>query len=144
MQTPPLTRSIGMAERAMRALLEHKLANARLSFAEWTVLVFLKDSALPPEQVSQRQLSGHVVSDLAQGQQSLDTLLSRGLICTENPGGSLVQTPGGAEVFKQLSEEIENMIGMLYGDLPITDLEATHRTVTEIAKRANALMAQAS
>ena len=113
-------------------------------FVDCSVLVFLKDSALHPEPISQRQLSGHVVSDLAEGQKSLDALLSRGLICTENPGGSLVQAREGAEVFKRLSVEIENMIDVLYEDFPITDLEATHRTAMEIAKRSNTLIAQAN
>jgi hypothetical protein len=40
MSNPPLTHSIGSAERAMRALLEHVLASKHLSFTQWTANTF--------------------------------------------------------------------------------------------------------
>lgn len=52
MQIPPLTQSVGSAERAMRALLEQILREADLSFPAWTTLVFTNASPLTIEQVT--------------------------------------------------------------------------------------------
>lgn len=58
MPTPPLTRSIGSAERALRALLERELSREHLSFAQWTALVFSSASPLSIAEIAQRQLAG--------------------------------------------------------------------------------------
>src|SRR5262249_56008149 len=82
--THSLTRDIGQAERAMRALLERLLKKARLSFPEWTVLVFL-DSAgpLPREDLVRRLIGGHIVSDAAAARAPLDFLPSERLLRTD-------------------------------------------------------------
>ncbi|MBI3562075.1 MAG: hypothetical protein HY080_10215 [Gammaproteobacteria bacterium] len=143
MPPPPLTRSIGSAERAMRALLEQMLQGAHLSFAEWTVLAFTNTSPLSSAQIVQRQISGHVVADTAQAQESIDNLLAAGLI-TANQDKLLMHTNQGAAVFPPLSNEIETITRHLYGDLPIADLDATHRTLLEIATRAHHLLARSN
>lgn len=140
MQIPPLTRSVGSAERSMRALLEQKLQSAKLSFAEWTVLAFTSATPLSVTEVVQRQIAGHVVPNTAGAQASIDSLVSAGLIA-KSQDDVLTHSENGRAIFIHLSGEVEGITRNLYGDLPIDDLEATHRTLTEIAKRANTILA---
>jgi hypothetical protein len=139
MQIPPLTQSVGSAERSMRALLERHLQDAGLSFAAWTALVFTNAATLTLEQVAQRQISGHVVSGADEARQAIEKLTEAGLIAA-NENDILTQTDKGSALFKELSGKIKNLTQTLYGDLPSADLEATHRTLLEIAKRANSLL----
>jgi DNA-binding MarR family transcriptional regulator len=139
MQIPPLTQSVGSAERSMRALLEQKLQEAGLSFPAWTVLVFINASPLSFEQVTQKQISGHVVSGTADTRRAVDNLIDAGLI-TANESAMLTHTEKGSILFMELSGKIKEITQALYGDLPSADLEATHRTLIEIAKRANSLL----
>lgn len=154
--TPPLTRDIGEAERALRALLERQLAPARLSFPAWTVLVFL-ESAAPQTQAAlvQRQLDGHVAPTRAAAQATIDHLFAAGLLtfadvsAASTPGGGpvaaelrpLVRTPAGDAVFRPVRDAVARVTRSLFGDLPVNDLEATRRTLGEVARRAHALLA---
>lgn len=138
MQLPPLTQSVGLAERAMRALLEQKLHEVELSFPAWTALVFTCTSPLSFEQIAQRQISGHIVSGAADVRLAIDKLIERGVIVA-NESGLLIHTEKGSAIFKELSGKVKEITQTLYGDLPGADLEATHRTLLEIAKRANSL-----
>lgn len=138
MQLPPLTRSVGSAERSMRALLEQKLGSANLSFAEWTALAFTGAAPLSSSEVVQRQLAGHVIADAAGGQESIDSLVRAGLLA-KSQGEVLAHSEQGKALFARLSGEVEGITRSLYGDLPMEDLEATHRTLMEIAKRAQSL-----
>ena len=140
MATPPLTRSIGSAERAMRALLERELARERLSFAQWTALVFTSAASLSPQQVGQRQLAGHAVASEAEAQDVIASLVALGAL-TNNANGSLQHSERGRGLFVSLSNSVERITSALYGDLPQVDLEATHRTLLEVAARANKLLA---
>ena len=143
MQLPPLTRSVGSAERSMRALLERKLQNVNLSFAEWTALAFTSAAPLKSDEIVQRQIAGHVIADAAGGHDSIDNLVRAGLIA-KSQGDVLAHTEDGKAVFLRLSGEVEGITRNLYGDLPIDDLEVTHRTLTEISKRAGSLLARPS
>jgi len=140
MLNPPLTQSIGSAERSMRALLERTLHGAGLSFLAWTALVFTSTSPQTPEQVAQRQIAGHLAASAVATQQAINQLMDARLVAAERDG-LLFHTNQGAELFKDLSSAIEENTDALYGDLPIADLAATHRTLLEIAKRANRLLA---
>ena len=141
MQIPPLTRSIGSAERSMRALLEQKILIANLSFTEWTVLAFTSASPLKLEEVVQRLTIGHVVTNASDAQKSINNLLSSNLI-TMSPDNVLTHSEKGKTMFSHLNGEVEGITRTLYGDLPIADLETTHRTLSEIAMRANNLLAR--
>jgi DNA-binding MarR family transcriptional regulator len=143
MQLPLLTRSVGSAERSMRALLEQTLRSADLSFTEWTALAFTGGAPLRSSEVIQRQIAGHVIVDAAGGQESIDSLTRAGLI-DRSQDDVLTHSEKGKAVFARLSGEVEGITRNLYGDLPIEDLEATHRTLTEIAKRAGYLLARPS
>ncbi|WFP48713.1 hypothetical protein PL263_11395 [Methylomonas sp. EFPC3] len=127
----------------MRALLEQKLQNVNLSFAEWTVLAFTSGAPLKSDDVVQRQITGHIIAAAADGHESIGRLTRAGLIA-KNQDDVLAHTESGKAVFIRLSGEVEGMTQRLYGDLPIEDLQATHRTLTEIAKRAGTLLGRQS
>ena len=145
--TPALTRDIGQAERALRALLEVELVEANLSFPGWTVLVFLDGAgSLTRAELIGRQLAGHVAPDAAAAGSALDDLLSAGLLAPAGDGGPegdggdvrLVATAAGEAAFRRVRQAVAGITDELYGDLPAADLEATHRTLAEIARRAAA------
>jgi DNA-binding MarR family transcriptional regulator len=137
MQIPPLAQSVGSAERSMRALFELNLQEAKLSFPAWTALVFTNNSPLTFDQVAQRQISGHVVASAVDARREIDNLIEAGLIAADN-ANMLTHTDKGSAAFRELSGKVKEITQALYGDLPIEDLEATHRTLLEIAKRASA------
>ncbi len=139
MQIPPLTQSVGSAERSMRALLERYLQDAGLSFPAWTALVFTNASPLTVDQIAQRQISGHVVSSINGARLEIDRLIQAGLI-KASESGALSHTDKGSALFNELSGKVKDITQSLYGDLPGADLEATHRTLLEIAKRANGIL----
>lgn len=140
MATSPLTRSIGSAERAMRALLERELAREQLSFAQWTALVFTSAAPLSAEQIVQRQLAGHVVASEPEARDAIANLVALGTL-TSDADGPLLHSEKGRDLFTALSKSVEQITSTLYGDLPQVDLEATHRTLQEVAARANKLLA---
>jgi hypothetical protein len=147
--TPPLARSIGVTERALRSLLDQRLLEAGLSFAQWAVLNFLHAGGpLSPAQLIGQQQAAFV-ADEAQAREAVDDLLARGLI---GPGieadgtgapaeGPLTVTEAGRAVFEPLRAGSVTVTQELWGDLPAADLEATHRTLTEIGRRANLRLA---
>ncbi len=153
---PNLTRDIGQAERTMRALLERLLDEAGLSFAEWTVLVFL-DGAGPLNvgELVRRQVNGRVAPE-AEARAAVAGLLSRGLLVPVDgiggagaPGGDgedprLASTAAAQAAYLPVRRTVDRITGELYGDLPPADLEATHRTLAEITRRANTLLTAAS
>ena len=140
MATPPLTRSIGAAERSMRALLERELAHEGLSFPQWTALVFTSAAPLSFQEIAQRQLAGHVVSSESESQAALNDLITRAAL-SKDAEGSLQHSDRGHALFLGINAAVERITSTLYGDLPQTDLEATHRTLLEVSVRANKLLA---
>lgn len=140
MQTPPLARSLGTAERLMRALLARELAREKLSFVDWTTLVFTHSAALTADQLATRQLAGHAVDDESEAHAAMDRLLGRGLLA-DAADGTLRHAAEGARVFAALGQSIDGITQALYGDLPRAELETTHQTLLEIASRASTLLA---
>lgn len=151
--TPNLTRDIGQAERALRALLERLLDEAGLSFSEWTVLVFLDGAGtLTHDELVRRQVDGRVVTE-AEARAAVDGLLRRGLLVpADNAGGvgrrgvadenpRLALTAAGEAVYLPVRGTVDRTTGRLYGDLPQDALEATHRTLAEVHRRANVRLA---
>ena len=140
MSTPPLPRSIGTAERSLRALLERELGRSHLSFPQWIALVFTSTGPLPLSQVIQRQLAGQVVTSEAAAKEAINHLLVGGLLSSDD-AGNLTHTDKGGQTFASLSAAVQGITTSLYGDLPPSDLEATHRTLLEIGNRAATLLA---
>jgi hypothetical protein len=152
--TPALTRDIGQAERTLRALLERTLHESGLSFSDWTVLVFLDGAGLlAGSELIQRQVDGRVAPEAA-ARTSVDGLRTSGLIATADEtagpaarsteGGDplLTLTPAGQAVYQPVRQSVLRITGELYGDLAPADLEATHRTLAEVARRAHDLLAR--
>lgn len=149
-KTPALTRDIGRAERAMRALLEGLLDEAGLSFSEWTILVFLDGAGpLARDELVRRQVGGRVAPE-AEARAAVDGLLSRGLLTSDEgargAGGSdgdgggprLAPTAVGEAAYRPVRRAVSRVTGELFGGLPEADLEATRRTLGEVARRADA------
>jgi DNA-binding MarR family transcriptional regulator len=144
--TPILTgRDIGAAERATRALLDRLLDAAEVPFPEWTVLFTLSGSGpLPASALIERQVDGlKVTTDVAQA--TIDALLARGLIAPSvgTPAATvddpvLAFTRAGEAVYLPIRRAVDQIAADLYGDIPTPDLEATHRTLAEVTRRANA------
>jgi hypothetical protein len=95
---------------------------------------------LTPEQVAQRQIAGHLAASAVDTQHAINQLMDARLVATDRDG-LLFHPDQGAELFEGLSGAIEEITCALYGDLPVADLAATHRTLLEIARRANQLLA---
>ena len=140
MATPPLTRSIGTAERSLRALLERELEHEGLSFPQWTALVFTSAAPLSFKEIAQRQLAGHVVSGEPESQAAVNDLITRAVL-SKNAEGALQHSDRGHALFLGISAAVERITNTLYGDLPQADLEAAHRTLIEISARATKLLA---
>jgi DNA-binding MarR family transcriptional regulator len=145
--TPPLARSIGVTERALRSLLDQRLLAAKLSFAQWAVLNFLHAAGpLTAELRIDPQRTGFV-AEAGPAQQAVDDLRARGLIGPsahpDQPGGALAITALGRELFEPLRIGSAAVTQELWGDLPAADLDATHRTLTEIGRRANLRLTEA-
>lgn len=155
--TPILTgRDIGEAERATRALLDKLLDEAGLSFPEWTVLFTLDGTGpLAGDALVHRQVGGHVVPDAAAARATIDALRSAGLLAStptgeaHRTGGAagdredapLAITAAGEAIYRPIRLAVSRITDELYGDLPPADLEATQRTLAEVARRANARLA---
>ena len=139
MTIPPLSRTLGPAERALRALLDRELARERLSFPEWTVLVFTRSSPLTSDEIARRQLAGFVVADASEAHEAIAALVRAGLLA-QDTDARLSQTEQGRRVFVDIGETVEKMTEALWGDLPVADLEATHRTLAEVTARARSLL----
>jgi hypothetical protein len=140
--TPILTREIGRAERAMRALLERQLAAAGLSFPAWTVFVLLDGGPLPRAAIVARQLDNHVVAAASASEAAIDGLQAAGLIAPVGGGdGPLARTPAGEAVYRPILDAVSPISRTLHRYLPVEDVEATRRTLAEIARRASALLA---
>ena len=118
MTIPPLSRTLGPAERALRALLDRELARERLSFPEWTVLVFTRSSPLTSDEIARRQLAGFVVADASETREAVDALICAGLL-TQHTDARLSQTERGRRVFSDIGETVEKMTEALWGDLPV-------------------------
>jgi hypothetical protein len=152
--TPILTgRDIGAAQRATRALLDRVLNAAGLPFDQWTVLFTIGGSGpLRASVLAQGQVQGlKVPPDV--GRTTVAAAVDAGLIApatgpdpavasTDDP--ILDFTPKGESVYRPVRQAVDEVTAELYSDLPPADLEATHRTLTEVTRRANARLAAAS
>lgn len=140
-QFPPIAQSLGSAERAMRALLDQHIRSASVSFPEWTALVFTSNGATTLQQITHRQVDGHVVASAAETQRVIDRMVASGLLSFDG-AGVLLHTVSGAALFQGLSAKVKDTTQSIFSSLPPSDLEATHRTLLEISRQATALLAQ--
>lgn len=143
--TPPLTRDIGQAERSLRALLDRRLGRAGLSFPQWTVLVFLDHAeALSADELAARMVAGRVASE-PDARVTVERLRASGMLApvqndlADGAGEAprLTTTAAGRATYEPVHRDVTGIVEDLFANLPPDDLEATHRTLEEVARRAN-------
>jgi len=138
--TPTLTHSIGQAENALRAILDHQLAATQLTYAQWVTLSVIarNGSAVPHDQLIQR-VSGVLKLGAPTVTATLGELIARGLVTTSAGGGPIVSfTANGDAQFHSLRLNIELVTARLLGDLSPAELATTQRVLSLITERANA------
>jgi hypothetical protein len=136
-----LPRVIGQTERALGAILEPLLTRAGLSFPEWTTLLFV-DAPQPlaaAELVDRLVASRIATRDCAEA--ALERLRSAGLLTTAADGSGMALTEAGEAVFRPVRRSVSEITEALFSELPRGDLDATHRTLTEVTRRATAHIA---
>ena len=143
--TPVLTRDIGRAERTLRALLDRLLDDAGISFPQWTVFNLLDGSAsLSRSELVRRLVDGHVAPE-PEARAAVDGLLSAGLVkeveAADADDPVLTLTPAGEAVFRRIRQAVAGITDDVFGGLPPADVEATRRTLEEVARRAKARLA---
>jgi hypothetical protein len=100
----------------------------------------------------QRQVDGRVAPEAA-ARTTVEGLRTSGLIATadetagpaarstEGEDPLLTLTSAGQAVYQPVRQSVLRITGEIYGDLPAADLEVTHRTLAEVARRAHDLLA---
>jgi DNA-binding MarR family transcriptional regulator len=138
---PPLTRSLGEAERTLRALLQTELDEAGLSFPEWTTLVTLDVAGpLPRAELVERQIVGRI-APADEAEAAIDRLVAAGLLVTEP---ALARTEAGEALYRPLRHRVNELSLRIYAGLPPDDLATTQRTLDEIARRARDVLTDAA
>ena len=142
---PALTgRDIGAASRSTNALLQRLLDEADLPFGEWTVLFTLAGTGpLACSQLVHQQADGLKIPESA-ARATVDGMRASGLLTPEDAADDdphLVPTAAGKAVYQPIRDAVNQITVKLYGDLPAADLETTRRTLEEVTRRANALLA---
>ena len=142
--TPPLTQSIGQAENALRAILNSLLGNTGTTYAQWVTLNVLarSGSAVQQDQLL-HQVSGALKLDAQAVLATLGELETLGLVNMPpgDPARVELTTLGNAQI-RSLRQSINSVTERLYGDLPMEDLETTHRVLGIITERANLELGQ--
>lgn len=133
---PPLTRSIGTAERHLQALLRSRLAGAGLAFPDWVVLTHLHTGQGVPEvSLTAALTAGKVVEAAAVGAR-VQGLAGRRLIARGEAGWRL--TEAGRATFLPLRAAVAGLTEELESGIPEADIATTHRVLTLLAERAAA------
>ena len=83
---------------------------------------------------------------MAEAQATVDGMRSSGLLAPSGDGDdpALRPTEAAEAVYRPVRQAVSRLTEELYGDLPPADLEATHRTLEEVTRRANAHLAAIS
>lgn len=129
---------IGQAERATRAIFERLLAKRGTPFEQW---VAINLTATDPGTLD--TLVARMADGLKTGPASVaavvDDAVRSGLLT-----GTGALTAAGRALFDDISAELSELTGRLYGDLPADDVETAGRVLVEVTARANASLAVAS
>jgi hypothetical protein len=147
--TPTLTgQDIGQAARATRAVLDALLADSEAetgseaAFHQWVAVNVLGTAWSPVEQARlvQQLTYGLKVAEPAV-LAALGEVVSQGLVTATGQPMHLALTAAGETRFQTITHGIGQIAQRLYGDLPPEDLATTHRVLTIVTDRANAVLA---
>lgn len=137
-----LPQTIGITENALRALLDHHLRGTGLTYATW---VMLNGAAVSGGQIDRARLESAAADalkidrpDVAAG---LDRLRSAGFVEADETAVRL--TDAGMDEHTRVRQSLAESTGFVLRDLPDDDVDATMRTLTKIAERANLLLGDA-
>ncbi|HUL71883.1 MAG TPA: hypothetical protein VLT86_02220 [Vicinamibacterales bacterium] len=145
MTRPPIltTRNIALAEAALRAVLTRTLVGTGLDFHRWVALKIAADQASSvPAAALVEQMRDCLKIDDAQVLGALDDLCALGL--ADRTNGRIYLTLAGRALHDRLCDETGVVAQRIYAGLDPDDLAATHRVLSTIAGRANALLAELS
>lgn len=128
---------IGQAERSTRALLERLLAKRGTPFERWVAINLTALAPGPLDGLVARMADG-LKTDPASVTPVVDAAVRDGLLT-----GAGELTTAGRALFDDISAELAELTGRLYGDLPADDVETAGRVLLEVTARANSLLAAA-
>lgn len=137
-----LPQTIGTTENALRALLDHHLSGTGLSYHTW---VLLNGTAVSGGEIDRARLETMAMDalklDKSEVAGNLDRLSKAGLLDTESSTIRVTET--GNQEYGRLRDSMSDASVFILHDLPDDDVDATMRTLTKIAERANLLLTQA-
>jgi len=139
---PPIltSRNIGLAEHALRALLNRALRDTGLDHQRWVVLKLVADSASPTAlAMLVGQLRDFLKLDEATALTMVDDLRARGIF---EAGDRISTTLRGRALYERLCDETGEISRQIYAGLDPDDLAATHRVLSAITARANNLLSE--
>jgi DNA-binding MarR family transcriptional regulator len=144
MTTPILNGQVlGVAANATRAVLDRLLAEHGTTANKWIALraTAVAGGELPTAELVDRLVDGlKIGSSEALG--AVSDLVAAGLLASL-PGepSRIALTDAGRGRYEQISEQLAEITGRIYADLPPEDLAAAGRVLTIVAARANAELA---
>ena len=134
----PFGAAVSFAERSMTALLKRSLREIDVSPAQWYALSWL---VLRGPRVTREDLEREVAQARDVGPavaaEAVRSLLARGDVDVEGP--DLVLTSSGAATHRMLRDRVGAVTATLLGPIDEAALATTHRTLTALHERADAL-----
>jgi len=143
MTRPPIltSRSIGIAENALRAVLMRTLSGTGLTYQRWVAMKLVADSLSPvPVTSIVERLADVLKLDERVALATIDDL--HGLDLVERSDQKVSITLRGMFLHRQLCEETGVIAQRIYAGLDPDDLAATYRVLSTVTERANALLAE--
>lgn len=137
---PPIltSRNIGLAENALRALLNKALQHTGLDYHRWVALKLVADGQWPiPVPRLIEQLKDFLKMDETTALVVISDLRAEGLVDT---GDRIATTLRGRSLYERLCDETGEISRQIYAGLDPDDLAATHRVLSVITARANSLL----
>ena len=142
MTRPPIltSRSIGIAENALRAVLTRTLNGTGLTYQRWVAMKLVADSSSPvPVRTIVERLEDALKLEEGVALATIDDLHAMDLV--ERADHKVSITLRGMFLHRQLCEETGEIAQRIYAGLDPDDLAATHRVLSIVTERANALLA---
>jgi hypothetical protein len=143
-----------------RAAVDRAVAPLGLTHGQYSALASLRALTSRGERPSQRRLAAYTGLEPIYVSKLVRALERGGLVArvpdpadqsdgAGEPGDHgedprLAPTTAGGTAYRPVRGTVSRVVDELYRDLPPADLEATHRTLVEVTRRANARLATAS